>query len=127
MLVEIIAQCVKKKGGKMNRVILRGMAEDAFEEGVYTKGVLLFADVMLDKLQKARDEGKRGWYECENGRLFLHLYNEIEELKEAVKESHGRADELDCDHIVELTPEIKKELIDIANFCMMLYCNGEML
>lgn len=106
---------------------LQKMANLSLEEGIDTKGVLSFAIVMLSRLHETRDDGKHGWYNCDNGGLFLQLYVKIKKFKKTIEEIRNSSVELDYDHLIRMTPKVKKDLIDIANFCMMLFFNNEIL
>jgi len=106
---------------------LEKLASESFEKGIDEKGVLEFAKKMLFVLSQAREKDKRGWYHCDNGGLFVQLKNEIKELEKALSNlcPPKTLETIDYEDNIPMTSGIKNELIDIANFCMMLYFNGE--
>ena len=69
--------------------------------------VQTFANAMEDALKKHDD--RPGWGNESIGYLYLRLQEELDELSGVLDQGTGS--------------EICHELVDVANFCMMLYCN----
>lgn len=103
---------------------LRELVKEAHEEGIDTQGVLLFASKMLERLEQARGKGRSGWYDKSNRGLLIELLRcEIKELKGEIIDFDTIDEE---NEFIQITALAKEELIDIANFCMFLYYNGEL-
>lgn len=80
--------------------------------------VLRFASFMEDILQK--NDYKGGWEDCDMGYLEARLVEEMGEYfaLTAKNKSYQITD------MNEYLVKKRKELIDIANFCMMLWARG---
>jgi NTP pyrophosphatase (non-canonical NTP hydrolase) len=84
---------------------------------VIRKDVGTFADKMEQTLKK-HDGVKSGWEKESLLYLLGRLDDEIYELHEA------RSDMYQFDK-KETREDFKSELVDVANMCMMIYCNIE--
>ncbi len=83
------------------------------------KDVVTFAKAMEGTLKQHDD--RPGWENETEEYLIDRLEGEFKELQEAAKLWR----ETDEPHIWDNREGIKHELVDIANFCMMAYCNIE--
>lgn len=79
------------------------------------KDVTAFAEAMESVLKEHDD--RQGWENEHYDYLIDRLYDEIVELKKAIRKRNSNSVLHDND--------IMHELVDVANFCMMLYCNYE--
>jgi len=69
---------------------------DSQEKKIDLRGVKFFTDAMLKKLEQKREEGKHGWHDQELCSID-QLYDMMDEHVE------------------------KRDVVDIANFCMMIW------
>jgi NTP pyrophosphatase (non-canonical NTP hydrolase) len=72
-----------------------------------------FAAAMKEQLIKNEEKG--GWKDCANNYFFARLFDEIGELRDALRAARGGARE---------RKEILHEAADVANFIMMIVDNN---
>ncbi len=82
----------------------------------------IFAGAMEEVLKK--NDFKGGWKDCSIEYLFNGIKRNVSNLKYTFEISTLKRID-DCENIKILIKDIQKEIIDIANYCMMIHKNLE--
>ena len=81
--------------------------------------VVSFAKIMEEKLRK--NDHKGGWENLSLGQLRRRINGELKELDESISYFLATKWSLEPkEEVQKRTENVKKELADVANFCMMM-------